>query len=175
MNSLARRCRFLRNNDRARNTSVYPNLYYPEMYLLEGGYKEFFTNHSVSGCLGLESMLISLSVHPFHRHCVNHKNTYQCTPKSMKMIWKSSVLWSKAIVTDPSVPPSNVLFVCNLNILCTYSIRLDLRPTLPSLDQSCNLSTNNDRFHFVFIHFPLYRLLHLSCFFLFRVCLALSY
>ncbi|XP_055853366.1 M-phase inducer phosphatase [Episyrphus balteatus] len=38
--------RFLRNNDRERNTNSYPALHYPEIYLLHGGYKEFFENHS---------------------------------------------------------------------------------------------------------------------------------
>lgn len=36
--------RFLRNQDRAANKSSYPNLYYPELYLLEGGYKAFYEN-----------------------------------------------------------------------------------------------------------------------------------
>lgn len=36
--------RFLRSEDRASN--CYPNLSYPEMYLLHGGYKAFFTSHS---------------------------------------------------------------------------------------------------------------------------------
>ncbi|XP_074141598.1 M-phase inducer phosphatase 2 [Sminthopsis crassicaudata] len=35
-----RMCRFIRERDRACND--YPNLYYPEMYILKGGYKDFF-------------------------------------------------------------------------------------------------------------------------------------
>lgn len=38
--------RFLRNNDRERNTNSYPALHYPEIYLLHGGYKEFYENHA---------------------------------------------------------------------------------------------------------------------------------
>ncbi|XP_063704392.1 M-phase inducer phosphatase-like isoform X2 [Culicoides brevitarsis] len=34
--------RFLRNNDRLRNQDSYPALQYPEIYLLHGGYKDFF-------------------------------------------------------------------------------------------------------------------------------------
>ncbi len=34
--------RFLRNQDRSLNANSYPNLYYPELYLLEGGYKSFY-------------------------------------------------------------------------------------------------------------------------------------
>ncbi|XP_018106286.1 M-phase inducer phosphatase 1-B isoform X2 [Xenopus laevis] len=36
-------CRFLREEDRARNE--YPSLYYPELYLLKGGYKDFFPEY----------------------------------------------------------------------------------------------------------------------------------
>lgn len=36
-------CRLLREEDRARNE--YPGLYYPETYLLKGGYKEFFPEY----------------------------------------------------------------------------------------------------------------------------------
>lgn len=39
--------RFLRNQDRALNEEVYPNLHYPELYLLEGGYKSFYENFKV--------------------------------------------------------------------------------------------------------------------------------
>ncbi|XP_069829011.1 M-phase inducer phosphatase 3 [Dendropsophus ebraccatus] len=38
-------CRLLREEDRARNS--YPSLYYPEVYLLKGGYKEFFPEYKV--------------------------------------------------------------------------------------------------------------------------------
>ncbi|KAK2727671.1 hypothetical protein QYM36_008231, partial [Artemia franciscana] len=37
--------RFLRNKDRDANKEHYPALHWPEIYLLEGGYKEFFTNY----------------------------------------------------------------------------------------------------------------------------------
>jgi hypothetical protein len=36
------RLRFLRNSDRTLNEHCYPNLFYPELYLLEGGYKLFY-------------------------------------------------------------------------------------------------------------------------------------
>nr|XP_012310791.1 M-phase inducer phosphatase 2 isoform X1 [Aotus nancymaae] len=38
-----RMCRFIRERDRSIND--YPSLYYPEMYILKGGYKEFFPQH----------------------------------------------------------------------------------------------------------------------------------
>ncbi|KAM9311634.1 M-phase inducer phosphatase 3 [Gastrophryne carolinensis] len=37
--------RLLREEDRARNE--YPNLYYPEIYLLKGGYKDFFPDYKI--------------------------------------------------------------------------------------------------------------------------------
>ncbi|BFZ01290.1 hypothetical protein BsWGS_04329 [Bradybaena similaris] len=39
-------CRFLRRQDRETNKECYPFLHYPEMYLLEGGYKHFFEHYS---------------------------------------------------------------------------------------------------------------------------------
>uniref|UniRef100_A0A0B6ZIW9 M-phase inducer phosphatase n=1 Tax=Arion vulgaris TaxID=1028688 RepID=A0A0B6ZIW9_9EUPU len=38
--------RFLRRQDREANKERYPFLHYPEMYLLEGGYKSFFEHYS---------------------------------------------------------------------------------------------------------------------------------
>ncbi|XP_053690634.1 M-phase inducer phosphatase-like [Sabethes cyaneus] len=37
--------RFLRNHDRILNSDSYPALHYPEIYLLHGGYKDFFAVH----------------------------------------------------------------------------------------------------------------------------------
>lgn len=42
------RSRFLRETDRRRNGMDFPKLYYPELYLLEGGYRKFFESHSVT-------------------------------------------------------------------------------------------------------------------------------
>ncbi|KAJ8317392.1 hypothetical protein KUTeg_005296 [Tegillarca granosa] len=38
-------CRYLRSKDREVNADNYPHLNYPEIYLLYGGYKEFYFNH----------------------------------------------------------------------------------------------------------------------------------
>lgn len=37
--------RYLRQVDRAANSDCYPSLYYPEVYLMDGGYKAFYTQH----------------------------------------------------------------------------------------------------------------------------------
>ncbi|KAL5006214.1 hypothetical protein ScPMuIL_015020 [Solemya velum] len=37
--------RYMRNQDREMNKENYPNLFFPEVYLLSGGYKDFFTQH----------------------------------------------------------------------------------------------------------------------------------
>ena len=39
------RFRFLRTLDRELNKENYPSLNFPEVYLLEGGYKAFYQNH----------------------------------------------------------------------------------------------------------------------------------
>lgn len=41
------RYRHLRNKDRELNETSYPNLHYPELYLLHGGYKLFFEKFKV--------------------------------------------------------------------------------------------------------------------------------
>lgn len=40
-----RMCRYVRQRDRDLNE--YPNLHYPELYILKGGYKDFFPLHKV--------------------------------------------------------------------------------------------------------------------------------
>lgn len=40
-----RMCRYVRQRDRFLNE--YPNLHYPELYILKGGYKDFFPLHKV--------------------------------------------------------------------------------------------------------------------------------
>ena len=37
--------RYLRGEDRKMNLDLYPRLYYPEVYILEGGYKAFYEEH----------------------------------------------------------------------------------------------------------------------------------
>ena len=39
--------RFLREQDRELNKDSYPKLNYPEVYVLEGGYKAFYEKHEV--------------------------------------------------------------------------------------------------------------------------------
>lgn len=42
---LGNRAKFIRHVDRTHNISQYPKLSYPEMYILEGGYSAFFSEH----------------------------------------------------------------------------------------------------------------------------------
>lgn len=37
----------MRNLDRKKHADSYPNLTFPEMFILEGGYKAFFETHKV--------------------------------------------------------------------------------------------------------------------------------
>jgi len=43
--SLFCRSRYLRNADRQKNSMCYPYLDYPEMYLLDGGYCKYYSQH----------------------------------------------------------------------------------------------------------------------------------
>ncbi|CAB1315978.1 unnamed protein product [Coregonus sp. 'balchen'] len=45
-----RTCRLLRSVDRSMNK--YPALHYPELYILKGGYRDFYHSHIDSGLLG---------------------------------------------------------------------------------------------------------------------------
>ncbi|KAH1023036.1 M-phase inducer phosphatase isoform X1 [Dendroctonus ponderosae] len=38
--------RYMRQEDRKKNMQMYPSLYFPEMYILEGGYKRFYEEYS---------------------------------------------------------------------------------------------------------------------------------
>ena len=42
--------RFIRDQDRELNKDCYPRLNYPELYILEGGYKAFYENQMVCMC-----------------------------------------------------------------------------------------------------------------------------
>ena len=42
------RSRFMRQTDRKKNDMAFPKLYYPELYLLDGGYKAFYEKFPVS-------------------------------------------------------------------------------------------------------------------------------
>lgn len=42
--------RFLRNRDRSMHANKYPRLFYPEIYVLHGGYRDFFQNFPALCC-----------------------------------------------------------------------------------------------------------------------------
>jgi rhodanese-related sulfurtransferase len=51
--------RFLRNQDRSANKDAYPKLFYPELYLLEGGYKAFYEKYPVGFLIFKEFLICS--------------------------------------------------------------------------------------------------------------------
>ncbi|XP_074042866.1 M-phase inducer phosphatase-like [Leptinotarsa decemlineata] len=70
--------RYLRKEDRNRNKDNYPSLNFPEIYLLEGGYKSFFEQYSeMCTPMGYKQML-----HPDHtedlRHFKQKSKTWNC-------------------------------------------------------------------------------------------------
>lgn len=71
--------RNLRKMDRELNTENYPNLFYPEIYLLEGGYKSFYENTEKDFCT--PKSYISM----LNEKYTNEKNDYW---KIYKQSWK---------------------------------------------------------------------------------------
>lgn len=60
--------RFLRNMDRSANNDCYPSLYYPEIYILDGGYKAFYE----SGTEMCEPSTYKPMLHPDHSTDLKH-------------------------------------------------------------------------------------------------------
>jgi len=54
---LSSRSRFLRNRDRDVHYHMYPKLFYPELYLIEGGYKAFFGKCKVRDIVDVKKVL----------------------------------------------------------------------------------------------------------------------
>lgn len=79
------RYRYLRKEDRHRNQSDYPYLHYPEMYILEGGYKKFFEQFSeMCTPVAYKEML-----HPDHENDLKHfrqkSKTWNCDSRHRQM------------------------------------------------------------------------------------------
>ena len=60
--------RFLRNKDRDMHIDCYPDLYYPEMYILQGGYKDFY-DHLPELC---SPQMYKPMIHPNHVKEIRH-------------------------------------------------------------------------------------------------------
>ena len=54
--------RFLREQDRELNKDSYPKLNYPEVYVLEGGYKAFYEKHEVINTLLSEYTFLNKNI-----------------------------------------------------------------------------------------------------------------
>nr|CAH7745696.1 unnamed protein product [Callosobruchus chinensis] len=71
-------CRYLRREDRQKNETAYPALHYPEIYLLEGGYKSFFEQFSEM----CTPTAYTAMLHPDHaedlRHFRQKSRTWNC-------------------------------------------------------------------------------------------------
>lgn len=63
-----KRLKFLRNSDRALNEHCYPNLFYPELYLLEGGYKSFYESFKIH----CEPQTYKPMLHEAHQYDYKH-------------------------------------------------------------------------------------------------------
>ena len=76
------RLRHMRKKDREINSSVYPRLNYPEVYLLEGGYKTFFNTNTVR--------LQSLNTWSVTLICILKCNKIHVLKQSSVLKWKYS-------------------------------------------------------------------------------------
>lgn len=80
-----RMCRFIRKRDRAMNE--YPRLHYPELYILKGGYKEFFQQFQVRSAPLLSSIscgAVGLPLLVPHRRSVNRSRTARCITRTSR-------------------------------------------------------------------------------------------
>jgi len=62
-------CRFLREQDRSVHSDCYPQLYYSEMYVLQGGYKSFYKQCSLELC---EPQQYTPMIHPTFNTQLKH-------------------------------------------------------------------------------------------------------
>ena len=58
----------MRKVDRERNGMDFPKLYYPELYLLEGGYKKFYATHPV--CLCTSTLCVCVCLEYMYNMCI---------------------------------------------------------------------------------------------------------
>lgn len=78
-----RMCRFVRERDRAMNE--YPRLHYPELYILKGGYKEFFQDFKVRSALSFSSSCLRSPVRRvFLTSSSSLPSQAQCVPQSYR-------------------------------------------------------------------------------------------
>ncbi|XP_022127108.2 M-phase inducer phosphatase [Pieris rapae] len=74
--------RFLRSSDRAKNQENYPNLHYPEIYLLHAGYRSFFKNYpELCSPNGYTAML-----DPKHRHLLRKHRSLQPSGRRNRLL-----------------------------------------------------------------------------------------
>ena len=82
--------RFLRDQDRELNKDSYPRLVYPEIYVLEGGYKAFFEKHEVR--------------YNFHFFAINNleSRTSACeNAKSLKQLVHTQLsIWARCLLLE---------------------------------------------------------------------------
>lgn len=62
-------CRFLREQDRKTHSDCYPKLFYPELYVLKGGYKEYFEQQGTEHC---EPKTYRPMLHKQYNHELKH-------------------------------------------------------------------------------------------------------
>ena len=89
--------RFLRDQDRELNKDSYPRLVYPEIYVLEGGYKAFFEKHEVRYNF---HFFATNNLERWTSSCENAKSlkNFHCTCTAIPLGFMS-VVWSELTYT----------------------------------------------------------------------------
>ena len=68
----------MRTQDRELNMQEYPKLFYPEIYILQGGYKEFFNEYKVKS---MENAGLTRSCDAVRSFIPTHTSQTRCLPQ----------------------------------------------------------------------------------------------